>query len=185
MLPKNTLKKLEDFLKKQEMFWLREEQPEDGVMVTSKPSPSGGTLMRACRIAKPPPPFETFLMNQEQFKRILLKAIKDFGEKNKKVYEYVEIYKKACITKAVFSKVFHHSQPSKDTVILFALGFEYTLQEAEELLKHAGYFLGDCIKRDMIFKYCFENEIFNIRDVNKLLEQENEKILRGPLFLRK
>jgi len=98
------------------------------------------------------------------------------------VHEYAEIYKKALISKQVFSKLFHNKSPSKDTVILLAFGLEYTLQEAEELLKHAGYFLGDCIKRDMILKYCFENEIFNIRDVNKLLEQEGERLLKSSLF---
>jgi len=184
MLPKNALKNLRNFLKKQKTLWL-EEQPKDEVKVVAKPSPSGGTLMRACCIAKPPPPLETFLRNQEQFKRILVKAFENFNEKNKKVHEYVEIYKMSLVSRQVFSKIFHHKQPSKDTVILFAFGLKCPLQAAEELLKHAGYFLGDCIKRDMIFRYCFENEIFNIRDVNKLLNQEKETPLRESLFPRK
>jgi len=179
MLPKNSLKNLRNFLKKQKTLWLREDQPEDEVTVKH----SGGRFKRACcstsadRIS-----LETFLRNQEQFKSILTKAIGNFDKKNEKVHEYAEIYKKALISKQVFSNLFHRRTPSKDTVILLAFGLEYTLQEAEELLKHAGYFLGDCIKRDMIFKFCFENETFNIRDVNKLLKQEGERLLKSSLF---
>jgi hypothetical protein len=45
------------------------------------------------------------------------------------------------------------------------------------LLRHSGYSLGDCIRRDLIFTFCFQKRIFAIPDVNELLENENESIL--------
>jgi hypothetical protein len=114
----------------------------------------------------------TYLKKKKIFMYILIDILREREKHN-----YLEFYKKACISKQVFSSIYNYKLPAKDTVIKFAFALESTLQEAEELLKHAGYFLGDCIKRDLIFKFCFERKITDISEVNKLLEQEEERPL--------
>jgi len=184
MLPKNTFKKLKDFLKKHNAPWLRENKPLLQMAKKAKlpedikrVNQYDRTVVRINCKLKTESQLDDFLSNKQKFAHILMDAIGDFDRKKKKSHEYVEIYRKALVSKQVFSNVFNNKLPSKDTVIMFAFALELTLQEAEELLKRAGFFLGDCVKRDMIFRYCFENRIFDIREVNELLEQEKERLL--------
>jgi len=193
MLPKNTFKKLEDFLKKHEILWLSEEQPE----YDSGPKPLGGSkpsgdyhnmkpltdfIVRPTRDtpssdATEDVSLEAFLKHKQIFTDILMDAFGGFDRKKGKEHKWSEIYKKGCIKKQIFSKIFHNKLPTKDNVIMFAFAIEATLQEAEELLKSAGFFLGDCITRDLIFIFCFENRITDISEVNELLKLHKEKPL--------
>ncbi|GHV15346.1 hypothetical protein AGMMS49938_13350 [Fibrobacterales bacterium] len=91
--------------------------------------------------------------------------------------EYVKLYKNSFVSKAVFCNMYNGKIPEKDTVIKFAFGLDANLQDAEMLLKYAGYALGDCIKRDLIFKFCFEQKITDTLTVNELLEHCKEKPL--------
>jgi len=196
MLPKNTFKNLADFLKKHEILWLSEYQPEDDSgpkpLGGSKPSgdyhnikPLGGFIVRPTRDTptsniSEEVSLEAFLKNKQIFSDILMDAFGDFDRKKGKGHKWPEMYKKACVKKQTFSNIFNHEMPSKDTVIMFAFAVEATLQEAEELLKSVGYSLGDCIRRDLIFIYCFENRIMNVSEVNELLKQHNET----PLWIK-
>ena len=59
--------------------------------------------------------------------------------------------------------------------LAFALGA--TLEEAENLLKGAGYSFGFCVKRDLLLKSCFERGILDILEINEFLKREKEKPL--------
>ncbi|MCL1967325.1 MAG: hypothetical protein FWF67_05535 [Fibromonadales bacterium] len=119
-------------------------------------------------------------VGNKKFNNILMDAIRNFDRKEDKVHKWSkwsEIYKKAGLSKQVASNIYNGKLPAKEALIKIAFAIEATLQEAEDLLKHAGYFLGDYVKRDIIFRHCFEHRITNISKVNILLEQAKEKPL--------
>jgi len=62
-------------------------------------------------------------------------------------------------------------------VFKFAFALEATVDEAKTLLGYAGYTFGDCVKRDLILKFCFENNITDFLDINEILKQQNQKPL--------
>jgi len=45
------------------------------------------------------------------------------------------------------------------------------------LLGYAGYTFGDCIKRDLILRFCFENRITDFLEINEILKRYNQKTL--------
>jgi hypothetical protein len=183
MLSKSVFKELENFLKKHEILWVTEENhevPQAGMVA----KPLGGMIARPLGgniFSKSESPgnasLDAFLKNQQIFRKILMDALRGFNEKKKSEHKHSEIYKRACMSKQVFSKIFNGKLPEKDNVIMLAFALEATLQEAEELLKHSGYSFGDCVKRDLIFTFCFQRRIFGIPNVNELLEKENENRL--------
>jgi len=62
-------------------------------------------------------------------------------------------------------------------VFKFAFALEATVEEAKTLLGYAGYAFGDCIKRDLILKFCFENKITDFLEINDILKRKNQKVL--------
>jgi len=221
MLPKNAFKKLEEFLKKNEVPWL--EQPKAPQAVAAKPpTPTSSMVIRPLTgwiVRKPDDapdsnasndnasdeaalkeslkkmplrplggymlhandsyetPLETALKNKQNFKKYLEDAIGILDKRNHTKHKKSDIYKSVCMSKQTFSKICISTNVKKDTIIMLAFALKATLPEAEGLLKHAGYSLGDCIQRDVIFKYCFEERIFDIDNINELLEKHKEKLL--------
>ena len=98
---------------------------------------------------------------------------KRLGKKRK----FSQIYRKALVSKQVFSGIVKGKIPLKDTVLKLAFALETTLEDAEYLLKSVGYSFGICIKRDMLLKSCFENGITDILEINEILKKNNEKPL--------
>lgn len=104
---------------------------------------------------------------------IFLELKKSLSTKNKKEYSFPEIYKnKALVSKQIFSKIFCGLNISKDTMLKFVFAFECSIEEAEKLLKYAGYAFSPCIKRDLILKNCLENKITDILNINEILKKE-------------
>ena len=91
----------------------------------------------------------------------------------------VQVYTGANISRKLFSKIrsdisYH---PSKPTVVALALSLGLSLHDANLLLAKAGFSLSDGDKLDLIYRYCFENEIYDMKDVNEILFAFNERML--------
>lgn len=110
---------------------------------------------------------------KETFPQYLLNLIAERG------LNEVDVYKKAQLDRRVFSKLRNEKgyMPSKNTLIAIAFGMELTLDEAEDLLDRAGYSLSDYSKGDVIIKFCFENKIYDLFDVNEALDKHGCKPL--------
>ena len=86
--------------------------------------------------------------------------------------ENAMVYKKACIDKKFFSKIISNKDyvPKKQTVMALGLALELPLQEFEKFLASAGYAFMPSSKFDLIVKYCVMNQIFNLVEVDIILD---------------
>ena len=65
----------------------------------------------------------------------------------------------------------------EDAVLAFAVGLHLSEDETIDLLKSAGYAFSDGSKRDWIVRYCLEQKIYNINQVNTLLFEYDQEQL--------
>ena len=84
-----------------------------------------------------------------------------------------EVYKKAIVTKQLFSKIklnpdYH---PDKATAMRLCVGARLNLDETKDLLARAGYALSPCDKRDIIFAFFIEHEVFDMIEIDIALEE--------------
>ena len=94
--------------------------------------------------------------------------------------KHADFYKGIQLDKRVFScmkKDFMY-KPSRDTAIRCCVGLKLSYEEASELLKLAGYALSPGDSRDLVLRYCLENEIWDIDLINGLLGAWGEKEIR-------
>jgi len=103
----------------------------------------------------------------ETFSDTLLRII------DEKHLEDVTVYKRALIDRKLFSKIRSTSdyQPSKITAIALAIALELSLDETNDLIGKAGFSLSPSSMFDMIIKYCLENEIYNMNEINLILSE--------------
>lgn len=82
-----------------------------------------------------------------------------------------EVYRKAGINRRVFSDIRckKESVPTKRNILAICLGLELNIDDANILLKSAGYALSNSNKLDLIFRYCIEHRIYSVMDVNTIL----------------
>ena len=80
-------------------------------------------------------------------------------------------YKRAGVSRKTYSKIITDARRyvSKRTVMQFAIGLQLSRTEAEVLLKSAGYAFAESIPEDVAFRFCIENAIWNLRDLNAIL----------------
>lgn len=133
--------------------------------------------------AAPPPPtaapmaarsLENLMDNLgESFTTRLLRLIDERGLKDSTVY------KQSNISRQHFSKIQCNRDynPKKKTVLALAVGLHLSEDETIDLLKSAGYAFSDGSKRDWIVRYCLEQKIYNINQVNTLLFQWDQELL--------
>lgn len=89
-----------------------------------------------------------------------------------------DVYNKVHMDRRLFSKLKNEDyHPSKETVILLGLALELDEKEIEDLLLSASYSLPKNNYYDLIIRFCFVNKIYNIFEVNKLLEDYNCKTI--------
>lgn len=87
------------------------------------------------------------------------------------------IYKKACIDKKFFSKIISNKDyvPKKHTVMALGLALELPLDEYERFLASAGYAFMPSSKFDLIVKFCVMNQIYNLINVDVILDDHGEE----------
>ena len=120
-----------------------------------------------CIVSKSESLEERMLNMSYTFQEYLLEKIEEKGLTNAKVYN------NAVVTKQLFSKIklnpdYH---PDKATVLRLCVGARLTLEESKELLARAGYALSPCDKRDIIFAYFLEKEVYDMVDIALKLEE--------------
>lgn len=82
-----------------------------------------------------------------------------------------DLYNKANITKQLWSSIISNkSHPSLNVCLKLAFALQVDNHECKYLLKKAGYTLASSNKYALIIRYCIENKIYDIYEVNKLLE---------------
>ena len=83
-----------------------------------------------------------------------------------------DIYNKANISRQLWSSfVSEKSHPSLNVCLKIALVMHVTNHECKYLLKKAGYTLASSNKFALIIRYAIENKIYDIDEVNDLLEK--------------
>lgn len=84
-----------------------------------------------------------------------------------------EVYKRAIITKQLFSKIKLNPEyhPDKATAMRLCIGAKLNLDETKDLLARAGYALSPCDKRDIIFSFFIEYEVYDMIEIDIALEE--------------
>ena len=88
-------------------------------------------------------------------------------------------YKRAGVSRKTYSKIISDARRSvsKRTAMQFAIGLQLSRAEAEVLLKSAGYAFAETISEDVAFRFCIDNAIWSLRDLNAILHAcEREEI---------
>ena len=111
----------------------------------------------------------------ETFSEMLLRLIKESGEKNS------TIYNRANIDRRHFSKIATHEdyQPSKQTVLAFAIALKLDFERTKDLLAVAGFSLTKSNLSDLIVSFFIEYKIFDVDLVNRILHKYDQPLLGG------
>ena len=102
---------------------------------------------------------------EDSFSERLLYLIERTGRKPS------EIYTKAGVTKAHFSKIRtdKNYHPTKETALAFALALHLSLVDAQDLLRRAGYTLSHSSESDLIVEFFIVHRKYNVDQVNLCL----------------
>ena len=102
----------------------------------------------------------------ETFTEYMLRIIAEKGLSETEVYHSVFMDRK------LFNKIRNDAnyQPSKRTALLIAIALKLNVQEAQELLGKAGFTLTHCSKTDLIIECCMLNGIYDIIEINEMLD---------------
>ncbi len=106
------------------------------------------------------------------FQVLLFKYIDDRKLKDSDVYNKVHIDRR--LFSKIRSDINYH--PSKETVILLGLSLKLNEEEIDKLLNSAAYSLPKNNIYDLIIRFCFKEGIYELKDVNDLLETYNCKL---------
>ena len=111
----------------------------------------------------------------ETFSEMLMRLIKESGEKNS------TIYNRANIDRRHFSKIATHEdyQPSKQTVLAFAIALKLDFERTKDLLAVAGFSLTKSNIADLIVSFFIEYKIFDVDLVNRILYKYDQPLLGG------
>lgn len=121
--------------------------------------------------------YQANLEHDKEFRCLIYEIIND-----KKINKVSDIYKKAGISRSVFSRITNlnyenPSIPTRSTLAALAIGLKLNLQETMELYKSAGYYFGNVNKIDRIIRYFIEYQIYDIDEINRFLIREGLPML--------
>ena len=110
--------------------------------------------------------------DDNRFQKLLFSYIDNRGLKDS------DVYNKVNIDRRLFSKIRNDNyHPGKDTIIKLAIALKLDIDELEELLSSASYSLPKNNERDLIIRFSFINNIYNIDTINGFLYDYNVNIL--------
>ena len=139
-----------------------------------------GTLPRAAKELMP----EALDVDEMSLDELLDSPAESFQEKlfqliDKSGLDDVTVYKKANITKKVFSdiKTKKNYKPSKKTAVAFAIALELSIDEAEDLLQRAGIALSPSSKFDLIVGYYISHGIYDMMEINLTLFKNEQECI--------
>lgn len=115
--------------------------------------------------------FITQAAGELNFQNTLQKLI---AERN---LENAAVYKKTFIDRKFFSKIISTKNyiPKKTAVMALGLALELDMEEYVSFLASAGYAFMPSSKFDLIIKYCVMHKIYNMVEVNIILDSYGEK----------
>jgi len=90
-----------------------------------------------------------------------------------------EVYQRAGLDRKLFSKIrtSPNYTPRKKTILALALALHLNTDDTQDLLRSAGYTFSPASRSDIIVRFCLENEIFDLFEVNDLLDRFSESAL--------
>lgn len=99
------------------------------------------------------------------FSKLLFRMIKNKGVSETKCY------KRSNLDRCLFSKIRSDKNyhPQKNTVLALIIGLKLDMDEANELMKVAGYSFSKFLKMDVIMEYMIKEKIYDILTVNEIL----------------
>lgn len=111
----------------------------------------------------------------EPFSVTLMRLIDRTGKKDS------EIYHRANIDRRLFSKIRSNENynPSKPTVLAFAIALELDLEQTCDLLERAGFALSHSRRFDVIVEFFIQSRKYDIFEINEVLFNYDEQLLGG------
>lgn len=91
-----------------------------------------------------------------------------------------QVYTKAGVDRRHFSKIRNdiYYIPSKKVALAFSIALELSLDETKDLLGSAGFALSRSSKTDIIVAYFLENKIYDMFEINDVLDAYGEAVFR-------